>query len=82
MIKAQYLEVDLYQGDIMANLSIDVDLSKPIVHQVLSEVVKLYDGEDQQEIYSSMSKDFKSTSTGYKIKGEEVLYLIILPKPE
>lgn len=82
MIKAQYLEVDLYEGNVISNIQVDVDLSQPIVHQVVKEVVKKYDKKDQQEIYSSMVNDFKSTSTGYKIHGEEVLYLIILPKPE
>lgn len=82
MIKAQYLEISLYEGNVMLNIKVDVDISKPIVDQVVKEVVKMYDGGDQEEIYSSMVRDFKSTSTGYKIHGDEVLYLILLEKPE
>lgn len=82
MPKVQYLEIDLYNGSVMSNITVDVDISKPIVNQVLTEVVKLYDEEDQEDIFSSMLKDFKSTSTGYKIKSDEFLYLIIFEKSE
>lgn len=71
----QYLEIDLHEGLVVENKKVPVDISKPIVNQVLNQVII---GDDKESVVDMLVGGFNSESTGYKYKTQDVLYLIIL----
>lgn len=77
-VTVQVLEINLYNGFIVRNDQVEVDLSKNIPSQCY-----INDEEDIQgtEDYNDWISLFESLLTGYMFKGEETLYHIILPKP-
>ncbi|PPD55522.1 MAG: hypothetical protein CTY12_00670 [Methylotenera sp.] len=73
----QFLQIDLYEGKLEKNRKVTVDISQPIVPQVLTQVLDIDEEELQREI-EYMLPLFDSTSTGYKFMGDDDLCLIIL----
>ena len=78
LLKVIYMTIDLYSGEIMDKIEVNVDkdLQQSVPRQVLEQVI--WDGEDKQEIITDMLKNFKQYNHGYKILGNETLTLIVI----
>lgn len=76
--EVQYLSIDLYTGGVEVNKKVTVDISNPVVPQVLEQVIEDENEEERQEEIKYLTSNMKSTSTGYKFHGDECLILILL----
>lgn len=79
-ITVQVLEIDLYDGDIIRNEQVPVNLSNHIPTQCFPPDESEKEDKESMKGYNDWIGQFKSTAQGYSFKGEETLYLIILPK--